>query len=495
MLRLQPQLKSFSLLIGLLLVTQLACQAIAPKQPQASQKPPATQGVTNQPTTVVETQPTATTGKVTTPTTPANTPTEVSKPGDNGGSGNAGELACFGSTSSGITCLGANGWEIFTSDNSSLPAGSVEDMEACPGGRVAAVSSNGVAIYDGKQWKNYSGKSGMFIGASAVACDEKGFWVSYIQGVTHYDGSNYTDYSADQIAQGASIFEDIALAPDGAVWTITNDTVAKFDGSTWTTYTQGNGFNENFNFQHIIVDANGAPWVMHSRGVVYFDGDVWKENSNSKLSGLNGLAADAQGRLWVASDKGLYMLDKGKWTQFDLQKQAGASNKANAVSVDTQGRVWVGTEYGLAVYDGKTWTAYFMHTAGLADNDVRAASVSQAGPTLPQPLEKEKGSLTARIVDNSQQPIANAPVEICVLTIFMNFEGKTPCSNQPFMVKSQTDSDGSFTVDGLPTGYYVITVYAQGSWWQLVGQFGAFTERVLVDAGESKDVGDIKLNN
>lgn len=475
-------------LVIVLLVTQLACKAAQPNQLLNEQDLPAATESPVEHTTLSDVTPTPFPEK---PTQIPEEPLATSEPPANE-PGSVGDLACFSSIS-GIACLGTEGWEIFTSDNSSLPIGSFDDIEACPGGRVAAVHSTGVAMYDGEQWTNYEGESGMLIGASAVACDETGFWLAYMQGVMHYDGNGYIDYPAAQIDADASMFDDIALAPDGAVWVISNNTVSKFDGQAWTTYKEGQGFNETFFFQSILVDASGIPWVSHSSGLLHLEGDVWKENSNNKLVGVNGIALDAEKRVWISTYNGLFTFEKGGWTQSDLQDKAGVSNHTNSVAIDSQGRIWTTTDYGIAIFDGSAWSTYFMHTADLPDNEIKSVSISGAGPTLPVPLEKASGSLSAQLLDANGQPLAGAQVEICVQRMGDQYYGDTPCDGQPFVAKGETDAEGRFTIENLPTGYYIVTYFHNSEWAQLVGQYGSFSERVLVEPDKNTDIGEIKL--
>ena len=477
--------------IAILIFVQLACKAVQPENKNPTQEP----GL--QPTTVAE-KPAAT---LAAPDQPTEVPTEAAPPVDPTAAplANAGDLACFGTLSLGLTCLGSAGWQSYSQDNSSLSSDSIQDIAACPNGQIAVVNSNGVAIFDGSDWKQVSADLSAVIGASAIACDiQNNFWVAFMSGVSHWDGKGWATFPPETVAPGgnATIFDDIAAAPDGTIWAVSDATVSKFDGANWTVFQEGQGFGERFYFNSLALDSQGLPWVGQSNGLVHYDGNKWQEFGNSKAGSIEDLAVDSQGRVWAAtSANGLYLFDKSAWTSYDLQKEAGVSNSVRSLAVDTRDRVWITTEYGLAIYDGASWTSFYMHNADLVENDLHGIGILSGGPDLPAPTDKENGILSARILDSAGQPVANAPVEICVEILGPIYYGETPCSEQPFILKTQTDAEGNFSLGDLPPGYYIITVYAKDTWAQLVGQFGSFSERVLIRAGQTTNVGDITLQD
>lgn len=484
----QSSKRFLALAFIILLLVQLACQAVQPAETEPTQITEATVEIEQQPTAVRD-EPTQPAQETPIPTVP---PQNTAVPSDAGAG-----MACFGTISLGISCLGPAGWQSFDQDNSSLSSNSILDITTCPDGRVAAIGSQGVATFDGANWKEYSADLNAVIGAEGIACDSNNtFWVAFMSGVSHWDGKGWTTYPPETVASGgtATFFKDIAVATDGSIWAISDATVSKFDGNAWTAYYEGQGFNERFYISSLALDSKGQPWIGHSSGLLHFDGENWQSYSNPDTATINALAIDSQDRVWAASNiDGLYLFEGGGWTQYDLSKEAGVSNSARSVAVDARDRVWITTEYGLAVFDGASWTVFHMHTADLVENDLHNLALVSGGPDLPAPMEKTPGILNARVLDASGLPIANAPVEICVLTLGPMYYGETPCSDQPFIIKGQTDADGNFSIADLPAGYYIITIYANGGWSQLVGQFGSFSERVLIRAGQTTNIGDITL--
>ena len=474
-----------------LLLTQLACKAALPMQNTEPQAP--------EPTVALE-YPTAAPVKSTQP--PQDTPEAAPSPTplssqDSGQAQIASGLACFGTLSLGMNCLGPTGWQSFDRDNSPLDSNSILDIAACPDGKIAIIGSQGVAAFDGAVWKEYPADLSAVIGADGIACDANNtFWVAFMSGISHWDGKDWTTYPSEQVTPGgaAAIFTDIAVAPDGTVWAISSSSVSKFAGNTWTAFMEGQGFSERYYISSLALDKQGQPWVGYSNGLLHYDGENWQTVRNPDTATINALAFDSQGRIWEGSStNGLYLFEGGGWTQYDLTGEAGASNNVRSVTVDARDRVWVSTEYGLAILDGAVWKAFHMHTADLIENDLHNLAVTGNGPDLLEPTQKAPGILNARVVDSAGLPVANAPVEVCVLTLGPIFSGETPCSDQPYLVKSQTDADGNFSFSDLPAGYYIITIYAKGGWSQLVGEFGSFSERVLIRAGLTTDIGDITL--
>jgi hypothetical protein len=80
-------------------------------------------------------------------------------------------------------------------------------------------------------------------------------------------------------------------------------------------------------------------------------------------------------------------------------------------------------------------------------------------------------------------------VEICVEPIASQFTGETPCSDQPFLMSTETDANGVFNFTDIPAGYYVIVAETSTGWAQLTDEFGIGSERTLIPAGQSYDIG------
>lgn len=79
-----------------------------------------------------------------------NTPEATPEEADGGP---IGDFACFATASAGITCLSSQGWKTYTEDNTDFYNLSVEDMNACPDGKIYAVTYSTMLVFDGSRWK------------------------------------------------------------------------------------------------------------------------------------------------------------------------------------------------------------------------------------------------------------------------------------------------------------------------------------------------------
>jgi len=169
------------------------------------------------------------------------------------------------------------------------------------------------------------------------------------------------------------------------------------------------------------------------------------------------------------------------------------SDSIQGLAIDERGRVWAGTAYGLSILEGEHWQTYRMDNSGLGDNDIRAIVIQGKGPKLPGVVEEETGSLSGRVVLTGGQPLAFAPVEICVEALGSMYFGDTPCTGQPFVKRTATGGDGQFSYPRLPEGFYLITIQTSSGWAVLQTDAGIANGRVLVAPGEYTSVGELKI--
>ncbi len=406
-------------------------------------------------------------------------------------------LACLGLRSAGITCLDENGWKTYTRANSDLPSDFVQAGGVCPDGRIVIAHTSGVSLFDGANWQHIA-KSDGYSSANSISCTDDGtLWVAHFRGVSRYLGGNWETFSAELLASGEYANELVYNAipsPDGRVWVVTSRSVAAFENDEWTVYQPGNGFDDNLFFNALVLDSLERPWAGYSTGVAYFEGGVWKQIRKPDFNSPKMMVLDANGRVWLGdTSSGLTLFDGSVWTNYTAGSNHLPTDRVNALAADSQGRIWAGTSYGLVVLDGSTWQTYRMENSDIGDNFIEFIAVANDGPVIPGLVEKETGTLTGKLEDASNKPLAGMRVEICVEPLGSQFSGDTPCSEQPFFLFTETDANGVFTIENIPTGYYVLVAQTGDGWAQLTTQFGIGSERSLIPPGEAYDIGTLTL--
>ncbi len=412
------------------------------------------------------------------------------------GSGEPG-MACLASTGFGVSCLGEDGWEGFTSDNSKLGGDYIGALAVCPDNSVLAAESSGLSRFDGKKWTGITSWGSE--SAEAVACDkDNNIWVAHFKGVSFFDGKKWTRYEAAKISDGSDneLVYDVDVSPKGEVWALTPKTAALFDGKEWKVFKKGEGFDEEyfFNDDGLALDSKGNPWVATSSGLLSYEDGKWTSYDSGDFFTVETVAIDQQDHVWIGTySDGVVVFDGKSWETKDIKSDKLSSNHIQAIRFDQQGRAWVGTGWGLNVYDGQTWQAYHMSTADLSDEDISDIAVLSAGPALPKLAEKKPGTLSGTVVKEDKTPLAEAAVEVCVEPLGFTFDGDTPCSEQPYMKSGKTNDKGEFTISDLPPGRYIVTMETdKGKWAQLTGEF-SFGERVEVTSDNDTDLGTLTI--
>ncbi|MCL4267753.1 MAG: hypothetical protein KJ069_31595 [Anaerolineae bacterium] len=96
------------------------------------------------------------------------------------------------------------------------------------------------------------------------------------------------------------------------------------------------------------VAPDGAVWVVTENGLVRHAGGQRQTVSTAAISGqITALAPAANGVLWVGTDVGLFWYDGRVWTHFTAADGL-AANHVTHVAVAADGTVWVGTRGGVS---------------------------------------------------------------------------------------------------------------------------------------------------
>jgi hypothetical protein len=216
------------------------------------------------------------------------------------------------------------------------------------------------------------------------------------------DEGTWTTYTTPDLASDFVL----SIAIEGETkWFGTNNGVSVFDGENWTTYDTSNSDLASNRVNGIAIDAEGNKWFgAYNGGVSVLDDggtphnksdDAWTTYDAWTTPGLASnrifaIAIDTEGNIWVGTEwGGVSKFDGATWTTYDPSNSGLASYHIYAIATDEEGNIWFATEPycvgsiptkiggGVSKFDGTTWTTY--NTAsGLASNWVRSIAIEGA---------------------------------------------------------------------------------------------------------------------
>lgn len=422
-----------------------------------------------------------------------------------------------------LSCLSKDGWRIYTSDIPTMIA-------QCLDGRIYLSTGDRLYLYKNKTFVGEV-KSDVYMNyIQSLACGPQDeFWATGSGYIQHYDGSTWTNYWAIEYLgyAGYDLHEEIAIAPNGNPWVITNENIGMFNGKDWQVFEKGKGFEEKIHPLDLVVDANGNAWGL-SQGcqqvanchvdnfnypdsnnflpgrLLKYDGNSWTMIPFPDRFYADFIRLDRKGRIWIggsdSSTPVFYIYDpqSNTWALQFTDKEFGKRSRYD-MQIDRQDRLWLATNYGLDVYDGSAWITYRMDNADLYANNTDKIIVLGDGPQLPAPSPKASGSVSGKLVDpNSKTSFANLQVEICLRSVVAFLAGNTPCANQAYHALTKMDAEGNFLLKDIPAGrYYLMIQKSSDTWAQMVvtssfpSSLGAEFE---VNPGAETQLGEIMVS-
>ncbi|HRI20233.1 MAG TPA: two-component regulator propeller domain-containing protein [Panacibacter sp.] len=214
---------------------------------------------------------------------------------------------------------------------------------------------------------------------SSILEDSYGnLWIGYsYNGVTKYDGKNFTFFGAKQGFTGSArcSLEDKA----GNLW-FAGYQVTKYDGKSLTTFGDKEGFSEE-SVNSMAEDNSGNIWFgTNGEGAIKYDGKEFTHFSTMQGlvdSFVQSITMDRTGNLWFGTAFGISKYDGKSFTNFKIKGHEELSITCSWE--DREGNIWFGSAtHGALKYDGKSFSAY-TRAAGLASDDVRNILQDKAG--------------------------------------------------------------------------------------------------------------------
>ncbi len=196
-------------------------------------------------------------------------------------------------------------------------------LDVAPNGDVWLGGGKGVLHFDGTSWKSHIIEDQLpdigNVYIESLALDKSGnVWCGTSQdGVFIYDGENWKQFTEEHGLEGTHDIY-VKVGADGTVWCVGNKTenfvttgwLARYEGNNLWKVIDGNPLYHYFRV--IEVDLNGKVWIGNELfNFASFDGKEWKEYSLPEWQNyITALTVDNNGIVWIGTaENGIYRFD------------------------------------------------------------------------------------------------------------------------------------------------------------------------------------------
>lgn len=185
-------------------------------------------------------------------------------------------------------------------------------------------------------------------------------WIATGNGVSVYDGNSFHNYSTEDGLAGKRIYK-IMQRRNGNIWMATSGGLTVWDGTGFEMIKSIAG--KSLGSIYDIIEASGGKlWIAtRSQGIFTFkDGQF---NHITKKNGLSSnyiynLFEDRNNQIWIGTDEDGVNLYKKDGILFYNKDTGLSSNEILSVSRDAEHTLWFGTTSGIESFDGTTFKSY-----------------------------------------------------------------------------------------------------------------------------------------
>jgi ligand-binding sensor domain-containing protein len=334
-----------------------------------------------------------------------------------------------------------NCWTPINTSNTSLPPGTMYQMETVDG-NLWITSDFGVVNWDGSRinvlkpnqipipqaktgaiaklgqglfigtdigltqkitgngpWQFYSTAYAGIVSDSITAVQEdtnQFLLIGTRQGLSVLEGINWFNFTTSNSSIPSNYVTDIALS-DTAYWIGTANGLAAFNytDKTWKVFNASNTNNAlgSNHINDIYIDASGTLYIATEQGLTRYNGSSWtKYTQSSTNTGLgsdqvNAIAEHANGKLLIATDYGFSTVDKSTMSNWSLYYSFNSPtmgpNMTNIfldVFYDTDRNLTAlcGND-GLIIWNGTAFTRFYSANTGLTSSNLKNLGATPNG--------------------------------------------------------------------------------------------------------------------
>jgi ligand-binding sensor domain-containing protein len=250
---------------------------------------------------------------------------------------------------------------VYSEANGNALDDSIYDIAQGPDGTLWFASSDGLfQLQSNGEYVTFNKDNSSaisFFGPSHIEFSPNGdMWLGFTSDICRFDPAtgncfeNYSTYSDPNLPSQARV-SSLKLDADGNPYVSFDNGVAHFDGTAWKSYSLPNEAPHNF-YSGLFQTSDGTIWIW-GEGLYKTDVDVtgWERFADVFP---NDMVEAADGRLWFASGSGIQVFNGQQLLKYD-RYAADTEILAisyNAIEIDGDGRVYAGGDKGYVIIDG-----------------------------------------------------------------------------------------------------------------------------------------------
>ena len=191
-----------------------------------------------------------------------------------------------------------------------------------------------------------------------IVPDSRGFlWVCTTEGLSRFDGYEFTTYGTDQGLPRSAVF-DLIETRSGDYWAATSGGLCRFhpgpqSGPMFRPYRVTGDPKTEF-ARAILEDRTGAIWCGTHDGLYRLEPpdsarliDLGMPRGNRYQMAVHALLEDRDGAIWAGTGSGLYRRRRDGQTRRYTTQDGLPDDDVSAVLEDRQGQIWIGCATGL----------------------------------------------------------------------------------------------------------------------------------------------------